>query len=122
MRTYRILSVSWITLCVLCGIVALINILNLLWLYEHPFTKSIFWSGCALLVYISGMVAGIFLDRRFMWSRVIICVVAFFSAMVCGLALFDGGSPAWLTAILGFIVFYSWLSIIVLLIPIKYVS
>ena len=54
-------------------------------------------------------------------GRVAIGVVAFFSAMVCGLALLAGGSPAWLTAMLGCVVFYSWLSIIVLLIPKKYV-
>jgi hypothetical protein len=122
MRPYRILSVGWMTLCVLCGIVALIKFQNLRWLYEDRFTESLFWSGCAILIYALGAVASIFLDRRIFWSRMAVCIVAFFSAMVCGLALLEGGSPRWLTALLAFIVFYSWLSIIVLLIPKRYVA
>jgi hypothetical protein len=122
MRPYRIISVGWITLCVLSGLVASIQFLNLWWLYEGRFTESLFWNGCAMLIYAFGVVASIFLDRRIMWSRIAICAVVFFSAMVSGLALFDGGSPRWLTALFAFVVFYSWLSIIVLLIPKRYVA
>lgn len=122
MRPYRILSIGWMTLCVLCGIVALIQFQNLMWLYEDQFTESLFWSGCAILIYALGVVASIFLDRRIFWSRIAVCAVAFFSAMVCALALHDGGSPCWLMVLLAFIVFYSWLSIIVLLVPNRYVA
>jgi len=107
-------------LCVLSGLYAFIQFLNLWWLYEGRLTESLLWNGCASLIYALGVVASVFLDRGIMWSRIAVCVVAFLNAMACYLALQEGGSPRWLTVALAFSVFYSWFSIIVLLIPRRY--
>ena len=122
MKPYRILSVSWMTLCVFSGIIAFMQFRYLQWLYEGQSTERLFWTGCAFLIYALGLVASVFLDRGIFWSRIAVCVVAFFSAMVCGVAMLDGGlSHLWM-ALFGFVIFYSWLSIIVLMIPKRYVA
>jgi hypothetical protein len=122
MKPYRILSVGWMTLCVFSGIIAFIQFRYLQWLFEGESAGRLFWTGCAIVIYALGLVASIFLDRGVMWSRIAVCVVAFFSAMVFGLAMLDGGLSRLWMAVFGFLVFYSWLSIIILLIPKRYVA
>jgi hypothetical protein len=121
MRPYRILSVGWTTLCVFGGIFALIQFLYLRSL-EDMFPEPIYWSAFVVLIYATGVVASIFLDRGVIWARMAICAVAVFSAVVCGFAFVDVGSPYWLRSLLAFIVFYSMISITIFLIPKRYVA
>ena len=122
MRPYRILSIGWIALCFFSGFVAFGQFAASRGLSGGKLTEDVLWSACAFLIYVLGIVASIFLAPGVTWSRIAVCIVAFFSVMFCGLALLDGGSPGWLTALLVFVVFYSMISITVLLIPKRYVA
>jgi len=118
--SYRVLAIGWMAVCFFGSLMAVSQFQYLRWLLEGKEPLSLFWSGCVVLIYVVGFVASIFLDRGALWSRLVVCGVAFFSAMFCGLDILHGDLlPRWM-GLFGFVIFYSWLSIIVLLIPKRY--
>jgi hypothetical protein len=120
MKPYRILGIGWMGLCVSSGVLFFFEFRYLRWLHEGQFTGDVFWCVCDLMVCLAGIVASAFLPRGVGWARAIIALVAFWDAMYCGLAIEFDGPPHWVVALLGLTIFYSWISIILLLIPKKY--
>ena len=124
MKIYRILGVGWAALCIL-PIFALI--------FFEWFDVWIDWglmppNLCIFFLYlillIAGAVASTVLHRGFTWSRIILLIIAILTGLFCGLnvALHFRKDPVLLQAVFIMVGVYSLISVIVFLIPKRYIA
>jgi hypothetical protein len=124
MKIYRILGDGWAAVCI-------VAIFGLIWLHEldgwvdwnlSPPNLCIFFLYLILLV--AGAVASTVLHRGFIWSRILLCIIALLSVLFCGLniALHFGKDPVQLQAVFILVGVYSLISVFIFLIPKRYVA
>jgi len=109
-------------LCVFSAALAFFDFQYLDWLYEGKYNKDLCLSEFGIFVYVAGAVASAFVPRGAMFARLVVSISAFFTAMFCGLAIEFDGLSHWLIGVFILAIIYSWISIIILLTPKRYIA
>ena len=122
MKLYRVIGIVWMGLCVFSATGAFFYFLYLNWLFEGKFTADLYLSEFGICIYVAGVVGSAFVPRGAILARVVVAFSAFFTAMFCGLAIEFDTPPHWLTAVFSLAIIFSWISIIILLTPKKYIA
>jgi hypothetical protein len=124
MKIYRILGVGWAALCIftLYPIYGLIS--YLLWLGEGSVSTALLMFFLFFALFVAGAVASVVLYRGFTWARILLCIIAILSVLFCGaqVATHFRTDPAPLQAVFILVGVYSLISVIVFLIPKRYVA
>jgi len=124
MKIYRILSIGWAALCIfiMYPIYGLIS--YALWLDEGSISPGLCLFVFFMLLAIGGAVASVVLNRGFTWARVLLCVIAVLSAFFCGAKVASDfrTDPVTLQPVFIFVGIFSLISVVVFLIPKRYVA
>ena len=122
MKIYRMVGVGWIALCIFIGYFVVGQIRFLFWLANDTVSFPFFLFVGILLLLIGGVFAGAILHRGAMWARIHICFIAIASGIICGMKALSVWSEAEEKPLYGVIGIYSLLSLIILLLPRRYVA
>jgi len=124
MKIYRILGVGWAALCIL-PVFALIYFKWFdLWIRWDLMPPNLCIFFLYLILLVAGAVASTVLHHGFAWSRILLCIIAILSVVFCSLnvALHFRKDPVQLQAVFILVGVYSLISVIVFLIPKRYVA
>jgi uncharacterized membrane protein len=123
MKIYRILSIGWAALCIfiMYPIYGLIS--YALWLDEGSISPGLCLFVFFMLLAIGGAVASVVLHRGFTWARILLCIIAMLSVLFCvGQEVTHFRSdPTPLQAVFILVGIFSLISVVVFLIPKRYV-
>jgi len=120
MKVYRTLGIGWGALCVFLSLRCGVFFQYSLSLSDDALTSDVCLFFCFGLLFLVGVVASAFLTRGITWARVTLCFIAISNVSCCGLAL-ASGLPRLPVAFIASVGIYSLASIIMLLIPKRYV-
>ena len=123
MKIYRILGVGWTALCIFIMYPVLGLIRYALWLDEGSISSALCLFVFFFVLAIGGAVASTVLHRGFTWARILLCIIAFMSVLFCGVNVASRfrTDPVQLQAVFILVGAYSLISVVVFLIPKRYV-
>jgi len=124
MRIYRILGVGWAAVCLFAIYLVFGFVRYLFWLDQGSISPALCIFIIVLLLLVAGAVASVFLYRGLAWARILLCIIAIVSLIYCGLSVASRfrSESFQSQAIFMAVGLYSLVSVVVLLIPKRYIA